>query len=415
MDKNRKISVIIPVYNVEAYLRDCLNSVIHQTLKEIEIICVNDGSTDGSLSILEEYAQQDPRIQIITQENKGLSGARNTGATYATGDYLYFLDSDDWIAQDTLKKIYEKGISQDLDVVYFLGKTFHDGQVTGHNLPSYEKTSAYFQQNTNPLKGSDLFELLQSFTEYNPVVWLQGIKRAYYLKEQLSFYQGIYHEDNLFTFQNLFSAEKVGVLPEYLYFYRVRENSITTIAKEQKHLEGILVCYLEILLFLQKKKLSSLVISQNLYKMRKNYGKLYEKITWNNGQKVVEALWNTERTLFGGALVTLWSEADLEQLRESPFLFFGAGISGKEFLTYFMEEHLPLPSGICDNNPKIQGQTLMGIPILSLEQAIEAYPSAKIIVTNDRYFVEITEQIKETIGEEQIIYFLRGERNETIK
>lgn len=407
MEKKIKLSVIIPVYNVAQYLRDCMDSVIHQTLKDIQIICVNDGSTDGSLSILEEYQNKDSRIELITQENQGLSGARNTGVKASTGDYLYFLDSDDWIEKDALQKIYEKGSSQDLDVVYFLGKTFHDGLVSGHHLPTYEKTSAYFKENTNPMKGSEFFELLYAFSEYNPVVWLQGMKRSYYLREHLSFYQGIYHEDNLFTFQNLFSAERVGVVPEYLYHYRVRENSITTIGKEQKHLEGILVCYLEILLFLQKKKLNSVVISQFLYKMRKNYGNLYEQVTGDSGRKGIETLWNMERCLFGEPLLTLWGEEEVRQLGESPFLFFGAGIYGEKMLTYFKEELFPLPKAICDNNQKIQGQLLMGVPILSLEQAMATYPDACILVTNERYYVEITNQIKETLGEEKIIFFER--------
>ena len=97
MKKTRQpvVSVIIPVYNVEPYLRECLESVIHQTLREIEIICVNDGSTDNSLRVLEEYQGRDDRISVISQDNQGLSAARNCGMRYAGGEYIYFLDSDD--------------------------------------------------------------------------------------------------------------------------------------------------------------------------------------------------------------------------------------------------------------------------------------------------------------------------------
>ena len=92
-----KISVIIPVYNVEKYLRECLDSLLNQTFKDIEIICVNDGSTDGSLNILNEYASKDSRFIIINQNNQGLSAARNNGLNVAKGDYVAFLDSDDYI------------------------------------------------------------------------------------------------------------------------------------------------------------------------------------------------------------------------------------------------------------------------------------------------------------------------------
>ena len=97
-----KVSVIIPVYNVEKYLGECLESIIDQSLEDIEIVCVNDGSTDNSLSILESYAELDNRIKIISQENHGLAAARNTGLKNINGDYVYFIDSDDFLELSAL-------------------------------------------------------------------------------------------------------------------------------------------------------------------------------------------------------------------------------------------------------------------------------------------------------------------------
>ena len=102
-----KVSVIIPVYNVEPYLKQCMDSVVGQTLKDIEIICVDDGSTDGSLDILREYAAEDNRIQIIEQKNAGAGAARNNGMRHATGKYLSFLDSDDFFEPRMLEKAYD--------------------------------------------------------------------------------------------------------------------------------------------------------------------------------------------------------------------------------------------------------------------------------------------------------------------
>ena len=112
-----KVSVIIPVYNVEKYLSECLDSVVNQTLKDIEIICVNDGSPDGSAAILEEYAQKDNRIKVITQENRGLSEARNSGLKIASGEYIAFLDSDDYIDLKFFEQLYKRGIESNSDVV----------------------------------------------------------------------------------------------------------------------------------------------------------------------------------------------------------------------------------------------------------------------------------------------------------
>ena len=131
-----KISVIIPCYNVEKYLRECLDSVVNQTLKDIEIICVNDGSTDGTQKILEEYAQKDDRILLINKPNGGLSLARNTGMEKMRGEYVAFLDSDDWVDLDFYEKLYNAAKQNGADsaigcTVYFLDeKNIVNGYIT---------------------------------------------------------------------------------------------------------------------------------------------------------------------------------------------------------------------------------------------------------------------------------------------
>ena len=111
-----KVSVIVPVYNVENYLKDCLDSIINQTLKDIEIVCVNDGSTDSSLAILQEYARNDKRIKVIDSQNKGSSAARNIGIDIAQGDYIGFVDSDDWIDLNYYETLYKAAVSQNADI-----------------------------------------------------------------------------------------------------------------------------------------------------------------------------------------------------------------------------------------------------------------------------------------------------------
>lgn len=112
-----KVSVIVPVYNVEKYLKEAMDCIINQTLKEIEIICVDDGSTDSSLDILNKYADKDNRIIILEQENQGAGVARNTGLDIARGEYLSFLDPDDFFELTLLEEFYEKAISCDADIV----------------------------------------------------------------------------------------------------------------------------------------------------------------------------------------------------------------------------------------------------------------------------------------------------------
>ena len=120
-----KVSVIIPVYNVQAYLRQCMDSVTGQTLRDIEIICVNDESTDDSLQILEEYVAKDKRVQIITQKNAGAGAARNNGMRHAKGKYLSFLDADDFFEPDMLEKAYEQAEKDQSDFVVYKSDQYH--------------------------------------------------------------------------------------------------------------------------------------------------------------------------------------------------------------------------------------------------------------------------------------------------
>ena len=128
-----KISIVIPVYNVEKYLRQCLESVINQTLQDIEIICVDDGSTDNSLKILRDYASKDRRIKILTQRNKYAGIARNKGLRVAKGEYVHFLDSDDWIEKDTYEKAYKLLIESGADLIKFKAYSYNNetGEIGG--------------------------------------------------------------------------------------------------------------------------------------------------------------------------------------------------------------------------------------------------------------------------------------------
>lgn len=124
------ISVIIPVYNVENYLGECLDSILNQSFKNLEVICVNDGSTDNSLKILESHAKNDSRVKIISQENNGPGYARNVGLKYAKGEYVLFVDSDDFISNDSLNDLYNNAVSNNSDLVLFDNQEFDETENT---------------------------------------------------------------------------------------------------------------------------------------------------------------------------------------------------------------------------------------------------------------------------------------------
>lgn len=221
-----KVSVIVPVYNGEKYLTQCLDSIINQTLEDIEIICINDGSEDNSLSILERYASMDNRIKIISTENRGLGAARNSGLELATGEYVAFVDADDWIDKETYEQLYSKSASSDLDLNIFQlinymenndnlvetdlynHKCFINHNISEKSIFNHEDTKEY------------LFEI--------PVCAVSKLYKKEFLdKNTLHFPEGFLFEDNSFFYNAYFKAEKCGFLAKHLYFRRRHEESIT--------------------------------------------------------------------------------------------------------------------------------------------------------------------------------------------
>lgn len=219
-------SIIIPVYNVEKYLRECLDSVLNQTFTDWEAICVNDGSTDGSPSVLAEYGLKDNRIRVIEQPNGGLSAARNTGLQHAAGDYVLFLDSDDRLRPDSMRILSEN--LTDGDFLCFNGQRFIEE--TGEYEDVDELQPESYASGWNYYSDNALKHRNFAFV----CVVLRCYRRSYLLKHGLCFKPGIYHEDNLFTPLACFHARKVKVIPDVLYEYRVRGSSIMT-SRSLKH------------------------------------------------------------------------------------------------------------------------------------------------------------------------------------
>lgn len=214
-----RFSVIIPVYNVEPYLRECLDSVLHQTFIDWEAVCVNDGSTDRSGVILEEYAAKDSRFKVLAKPNGGLSSARNAGMDVAKGDYILFLDSDDWLEPNALEII--ANALNDEDLLCFSGQRYLEATQSFNPIDqlvekAYDSGMEYYNENA----------LLHRDFAFVCVV-LRAYKRSFLVDNNLAFKEGIFHEDNLFTPIACYYAQRVKQINACLYDYRVRARSIT--------------------------------------------------------------------------------------------------------------------------------------------------------------------------------------------
>ena len=225
MEKRVAVSVIIPIYNTEKYLQDCLDSIEKQTLNDIEVILVNDGSTDGSEIIANEYCQRNNNFKLINQKNAGLSAARNAGIDEAHGEYVYFLDSDDYIAEDAIETLYSKAEKENLDILKFPAYIFEED----HKDYVWLRKTGYLQSGLYPdvYNGLQFYKQIIRNNDYDPSCCLIFIKKSLIDDRNVRFLHGVIHEDNLFFFEIITLCERIGVLNKPLYYRRIRNESIT--------------------------------------------------------------------------------------------------------------------------------------------------------------------------------------------
>ena len=216
-----KISVIVPVYGVEEYIYKCIDSLVNQTFKDFEILVINDGTKDKSIDIIKEKFH-DKRIRIYDKENGGLSDARNYALQYANGEYIMYVDSDDYVSCDILKKMYDKAKADDSDIVVCMSYQDESGNIT------------HLEEAIN----TDL-DNVRRYMLNRPSAWCKLIKKEILNHEELKFIKGHVYED-VATMPSLsLYTNKISFLDEYLYYYLVREGSITHHKEYKKNMEDI--------------------------------------------------------------------------------------------------------------------------------------------------------------------------------
>lgn len=229
MKKDISFSIIVPVYNVYDYLDRCLSSIKNQTYLNMEVIIVNDGSRDNSQEIIDKYVEMDKRFKSYIKENGGLSDARNYGVKYAKGEYLIFVDSDDYIDKDLLMRLSLVLKKKKYEVVRYMAKTVKDdGTVI--------KDESIREINDLSLENK-ILEILSNY--YVEPVWLYAIKRKFYLKNKFSFPKGMIHEDFGTTLIILSKVRDIYIMNYCGYYYVMRDNSIMSYGDYSKELKKV--------------------------------------------------------------------------------------------------------------------------------------------------------------------------------
>ena len=235
-----KVSVILPIYNVAPYLDETFQSIIDQSLLDIEIIAVNDGSTDNSEEIIRKWQQQDSRIVLYSQENRGQSAARNLALKHATGQYIYMMDSDDKLKDsDALQTCYDYAERNKADFIFFDGESFSE---EGVSRISRNTKRTHLVDEEKAYDGEYLLNLTLDTLTHNCVVWLLFIRKDYLDKIGLRFYEGIIHEDELYTTILALNSNNIFCLKRNLVGHRIRQASTMTTNFSKRNMN----CYLTV-------------------------------------------------------------------------------------------------------------------------------------------------------------------------
>lgn len=252
------LSVILPVYNVEKYLGNCLESILGQSFSDIEVICVNDGSSDGSENIIKSFASKDNRVRLINQPNLGAAAARNKGLDSVKGEYVLILDSDDFIEKDTLAKMYGRAKSEDLDIL--IAYSYDMDDKTGERiLPKYHLKSQYLPTK-EVFNYKDISDYIFNFSV--GWAWDKLYKRSFVEKYGLRFPDLQNTEDAFFVFMSLVLADKISVIDEPLITHRVNNENQLSQSRERG-----LLCFSDAIIGIKDE-----LEKRNLYKdVKKSY------------------------------------------------------------------------------------------------------------------------------------------------
>jgi len=251
LSRRPKVSVIIPVYNAQDYLKQCMDSIIGQTIRDIEIICIDDQSTDNSLEILQQYAIRDSRIKVIKQEKSGAGAARNKGLKFASGEYLSFLDADDFFEPNMLEKAYSAGVQNMSDIVVFRSDIYDN--VKKKFIPNFST----IRTDLIPKKKSFCFKDLKNdiFRVFIGWAWDKLFLRDFVISHQLYFQEQRTTNDLFFVFSALVKSKNITILDDVLAHHRSNVSSLST-SREESWL-----CFYHALLALK-----DFLIANNVYK-----------------------------------------------------------------------------------------------------------------------------------------------------
>lgn len=380
------ISIIIPVYNVEKYLRQCLDSVLSQSYSNIEVICIDDASTDGSLSILKEYSDKDKRIRLLkNQKNEGNSFTRNAGLKEINGKYTYFLDADDYIELNAIEELTRYAEQYETECIYFNSRLLSEGAEVGKG-PALEY--GLREINKKIYTGPVLFKLLIDKNVYTNSLWRRFWKTEFLLENNLKFDDELRtSEDAYFSIKAILCGKRMMIVDEIFHIYRRREGSLTTAARPDEMIY-VFKSYCMLLEFWKEHRFLP-DIEESLNNSLKNMYITAKKIYLRNKGKISKEDFKTgtERHLFEVLIEQEYEkslsiiEPDiLQKIRSFPYVIvYGAYIYAGEVVEKLVRNGIDIHSiAITKMHEKAEG--INGIPIHEIRDLISIKDEAIVVM-----------------------------------
>ena len=395
-----KVSVIIPVYNVEEYLAECLESVINQTEKNIEIICVDDCSTDSSLAILQEYAKKDSRIIVIHNEvNSGQSVARNKGLAIAQGEFVLFVDSDDFIKPNLLETTLK--YANNVDMVCFDFKVYNPMKLTSFTHERFLDNGLYTNER--------YFIESEKKKTFLVVPFSKLYKRDFLLQNNLKFMPGMIYEDNLFFLQCVLKAKKIYSINDKLYIYRIRPGSTMTKKLQPKNVNDRFRLLCEATRVYLENDVSekfSLAIEKFIEMLTTSYARVNRQYIIENVDDSIckgftGTYWNKLQRIYSSKIIGLDSEIhfsaeQLEFIKNAKnVVVYGAGDIARKVI-YYLDLNDVAITGVAVSNVENNQKSLLCNHV----RALSYYENIKddclvIIAVTSKFSDEIEENLKE--------------------
>lgn len=392
-----KVSVIIPIYNVEEYLEACLESVVKQTYNHLEILCIDDCSNDRSLEILKKYAKKDERIVVLkNSENCGQAHTRNVGITHASGEYVLFVDADDVICEDLVESCIN--VCDGCDMVCFDYRQVKEREI-------YPRQYAY-----RVAEGSYVGEsfFIESVNRQSIIFapWSRMYLKRFLSENHISFYNGIIYEDVIFSFHCYLNAENVYSLNRKLYEYRVHSNSTMTKRIAEKNIESYVICICELTrLYLQSSfnQGISYAVEKYIQKVCREYISILHK--W--GDRKLEPLLLKDKIAYlklyqifselfvkSGKLLDI-SQGHVEKMRQFPHIvLYGAGEIARSMIGVLDQYDISL-YGIAVSSLEGNKKSLLGTPVRELYEYCEIKKDCLVLIgTVPEHYREIKALLK---------------------